>query len=43
MDRVHDLGWTIVQAKSTMYSEMLHEGESVEGKSQRKVGWTLRS
>jgi hypothetical protein len=43
MNMVHDLGWTIVQRKSTMYFKMLHEGESAEGKEQWRIGRTLQS
>jgi hypothetical protein len=42
MDRVHDPGWTIVQGKLAMYSEILHEGEFVEGKVHRRIVQTLR-
>jgi hypothetical protein len=42
MDGIFDLGWTVVQRKSIMYSEMLNERQPVEGKTQWRIGWTLR-
>jgi hypothetical protein len=38
VDRVCDLGWVVVQRQSTMHSRFLHEGESVERKTQRRLG-----
>jgi hypothetical protein len=43
MDLIHDPGRIIVQGKSIMYSTMLHEGEPIEGKTQWRIGRTLRS
>jgi hypothetical protein len=43
MDRIHDLGRIVVQRQSTVYSKMLHEGESVEGETQWWIGRTFRS
>jgi hypothetical protein len=43
VDRVRDLGWIVVQRKSTVYSELLHEGELVEREAQRRIGRTLWS
>jgi hypothetical protein len=34
MDRLHDPKWIVVQRKSTVHSELLHEGESVKGEAQ---------
>jgi hypothetical protein len=33
MDGIFDLGWTIVQGKPIMYSEMLNERQSIERKA----------
>jgi hypothetical protein len=33
MDRVYDPGWVIILGQSAMYSKMLHEGETAEGKT----------
>jgi hypothetical protein len=33
VDRVRDLGRIVVERQSTVYSEMLHEGESTEGEA----------
>jgi hypothetical protein len=38
MDRLHDLKWTVVQRQSAVHSELLHEGESVKRKTQRRLG-----
>jgi hypothetical protein len=43
MDRIHDLGRIVVQRQSTVYSEMLHEGESVKGETQWRIGRALWS
>jgi hypothetical protein len=40
---VYNLGRIIVQRKSTMYSEMLHEGEFAEGETQWRIGRALWS
>jgi hypothetical protein len=38
MDRLHDTGGIFVQRQSTVYSKLLHEGEFVKGKTQRRLG-----
>jgi hypothetical protein len=38
MDRLHDPKWIVVQRKSTVHSELLHEGESVKRKAQWWIG-----
>jgi hypothetical protein len=43
VDRIHDPRRIVVQRQSTVYSEMLHEGESVEGETQWWIGRTFRS
>jgi hypothetical protein len=30
VDRLHDLGGIVVQRQSTVYSELLHEGEFIK-------------
>ena len=41
MDGLHDIGRIVVQRKSTMYFEMLHEGELVKGETQWWISRTF--
>jgi hypothetical protein len=38
VDRVRDPGWIVVIRQSTVYFELLHEGEFVERKTQWRIG-----
>jgi hypothetical protein len=41
VDRIHDLGRIVVQRQSAVYPKFLHEGESVEGETQWRIGRAL--
>jgi hypothetical protein len=40
--RISDSGWVVVQRMPVVHTEMLDEGEFVEGKTQRRSSRTLR-
>ena len=43
MARLHDIGWYVIQGKSTVYSKEFHEGKLDQGEAQWRDGRTLWS